>query len=431
MLIQNRNPRRWPIACLCSALVLLSLAPLLSLTRLSASPTTFTTRMKRLQPVCAVITTILEVNQAVEQTINKAKLSLVVVGDYKTNHTLWEKFERDNVNKVVYLSPKSQKALPFNIIKHVPWNHFGRKSVGFMYAASMKCEKIYDFDDDNHLKQGGFEGITEWNTLKLQVLSNDTHVFNPYPYFHSTGSYIDWPRGFPLQFIHDPNTYRVDAHQLTYSTLDNVAIVQSLADHDPDVDAIYRLTAQLPLNFERKNEILVLPRGIYTPWNAQATLISRVAFFGMLLPVTVTGRVSDIWRSYITSRLLWETNYCVGFSSAFVTQYRNPHSYMQDFIDEDDLYKKVDKLLQLLALWTSDQHDSLASAYLDLVRSLVDEKILGVLDLQLAQAWVEDLNAIGYVWPEITSRLPPNEHSSAPIIDQRSGARPETRKRFV
>lgn len=344
----------------------------------------------------------------------------MIVGDLKTNHTYWEKFERDNPGKVIYLPPETQKKLPFSIVKHIPWNHFGRKSIGFMYAAAANCKKIYDFDDDNHLKHGGFEDITQWRTLELRVRSNETHVFNPYPSFQSTGSSIDWPRGFPLQFNRDPRTYRVDSDSPSHTKfLDDVAIVQSLADHDPDVDAIYRLTAQLPLSFKRKNTVAILPRGIYTPWNAQATLISRVAFFGMLLPVTVTGRVSDIWRSYITSRLLWETKYRVGFSSAFVTQYRNPHSYMVDFIDEDDLYKKVDELLQVLALWTSDQHDSLASAYLDLVTSLVHTKILGTVDLELAKAWVEDLNTIGYVWPEITSRLPPREHASAAIIDQR------------
>ena len=107
------------------------------------------------------------------------------------------------------------------------------------------------------------------------------------------------------------------------------------------------MTRPLPISFHREETILVPPRAVYTPWNAQAVLVSEPAFFGLLLPVTVTGRVSDIWRSYITTRLLWETRYKIGFSSAFVTQYRNPHSYMVDFADEDDLYNRVDDLLKL------------------------------------------------------------------------------------
>ena len=48
-------------------------------------------------------------------------------------------------------------------------------------------------------------------------------------------------------------------------------------------------------------------------------------------------------------RLLWETEFDVGFSSPFVSQYRNTHSYMDDFRLEADLYDKTDDLLELLA----------------------------------------------------------------------------------
>ena len=33
---------------------------------------------------------------------------------------------------------------------------------------------------------------------------------------------------------------------------------------------------------------------------------SQEAFWGLLLPVTVHGRVSDIWRAYLTQKLLWD-----------------------------------------------------------------------------------------------------------------------------
>jgi len=149
-------------------------------------------------------------------------------------------------------------------------------------------------------------------------------------------------------------------------------------------------------------------------------LVSNPAFFGLLLPVSVTGRVSDIWRSYITTRLLWETRYRIGFSSSFVTQYRNPHSYMVDFADEDDLYNRVDELLQALASWTSHGHETLETAYIDLVTKLVEEAaILGESDLQLAKAWVDDLKTIGYVWPTIRERVPSAGLSTAAIVDQR------------
>ena len=35
---------------------------------------------------------------------------------------------------VKYLTPDDQDALPYRIAKLLPWNHFGRKNIGYMYA---------------------------------------------------------------------------------------------------------------------------------------------------------------------------------------------------------------------------------------------------------------------------------------------------------
>lgn len=116
-----------------------------------------------------------------------------------------------------------------------------------------------------------------------------------------------WPRGFPLQFINNPATYNVPPSSPVAKETLHLAAVQSLADHDPDVDTVYRLTRKLPVYFDRKNTIVVPPQETFVPWNAQAVVVRQPAFFGLFLPVTVTGRVTDIWCSYIISRLFWET----------------------------------------------------------------------------------------------------------------------------
>ena len=41
---------------------------------------------------------------------------------------------------------------------------------------------------------------------------------------------------------------------------------------------------------------LALPEGVLAPTNAQACVHLAVAFWGTLLPTSVPGRVSDIWR---------------------------------------------------------------------------------------------------------------------------------------
>ena len=55
---------------------------------------------------------------------------------------------------MVYLTPDNQVAM-HNIILFVralPWNHFGRKNIRYLYAIMHGAEVIWDFDDDNALK---------------------------------------------------------------------------------------------------------------------------------------------------------------------------------------------------------------------------------------------------------------------------------------
>ena len=57
-------------------------------------------------------------------------------------------------------------------------------------------------------------------------------------------------------------------------SMKNVGIVQSLANNDPDVDAIYRLTQTLPFNFPTDGplDFCMIPDDKLSPYNAQATL---------------------------------------------------------------------------------------------------------------------------------------------------------------
>lgn len=125
-----------------------------------------------------------------------------------------------------------------------------------------------------------------------------------------------------------------------------VGVVQTLAYADPDYDAIYRLTQKLPAMWgHARTTSLVYERGTFAPFNAQATLWHETAFWGLgrlALPVTVHGQVSDmitdIWRSYIKQRVMWETGLRVAFNSPWVNQYRNAHDYLRDLNSEQPLY---------------------------------------------------------------------------------------------
>lgn len=109
----------------------------------------------------SVVTTIFEPSDAVKQQAKLKDWCLLVVGDKKgpssypldpppataANHS----GVKPPVH--VFLSADDQLAmephLPF--AKLLPWNHFGRKNLGFLQAIRHGAKVIWDFDDDNQL----------------------------------------------------------------------------------------------------------------------------------------------------------------------------------------------------------------------------------------------------------------------------------------
>lgn len=63
--------------------------------------------------------------------------------------------------------------------------------------------------------------------------------------------------------------------------------------------------------------------------------ISSRCFDVLYCELQVHGRVSDIWRSYIAQRLLWDVGSSIAFMPPRVDQFRNPLADMQA---EEDLY---------------------------------------------------------------------------------------------
>eukprot|EP01047_Picozoa_sp_COSAG01_P009031 COSAG01_NODE_365_length_18082_cov_9.136518_13_plen_608_part_00 len=377
----------------------------------------------------AVITTIFGPTELVKQLLQLPDWCVVVVGDKKSPLTY--NVSGTGGERLAFLGPEQQQALPYTIVPLLKWDHFGRKNIGYLYAMHHGAETIYDTDDDNILKvdAGGAPYIPSRAVAQLErppsehdTVASNSHVYNPYPSFDpvqeltSTNEFM-WPRGFPLDKINDPHTrYGRFVGRDANDSMANlrkanhkgrVTVVQSLADHDPDVDAMFRLTRPLPLRFRPgiSPRLEAMPSGTMSPFNAQATLFSRSCFWGMLLPVTVHGRVSDIWRSYFTTRLMWSVGQRVAFSSPWVTQCRNPHSYMADFDAELDLYSRAGPLVAWLLEWQpmattfAGQIEELAILMFEM--DLLHES----LDVDLAVAWLHDLQAVGV---ELPSLIPPS-----------------------
>merc|ERR1712039_496457 len=146
--------------------------------------------------------------------------------------------------------------------------------------------------------------------------------------------------------------------------------------------------------------ILATPPAIFLPYNAQATVHLYEAFWGLLLPVTVHGRVSDIWRAYLAQKLLWDVGQVVAFHPAHVVHDRVAHDYLKDFQSEGDLYLKSTAMVSFLSRWQSDA-PTLVERIEQLWAALYSRGFVEIGDLRLAQAWIRDLLSIGYEFPDL------------------------------
>lgn len=480
-------------------------------------------------PHWAVVTTINEPTEAVQRQAMEEDWCLVVIGDRKGPR---EYPLPQAANWTVFLDDKAQETFAGDhpLGKLLPWNHFGRKNLGFVFAILHGAQAVFDFDDDNMLLDlpapstaghGHMRGSLGANTTghahpihgrklpnapntvahshspsasakdkahgstagghehkaaeakgtapkpaeaaqpaqpaataagaatvaakpaakRALVLPGSGHsdglyhvnvpfaynfsLLNPYPLMGAT-AHPAWPRGYPLHLIkatyhHYSSTPTssvaaplssprgaTNSFVLNKATVPaaSVGVVQYLANHDPDVDAIYRLIQPLPLNFQLRQHPLLLPllnanrEQVFCPYNAQATLHTHAALWTLLLPITVHGRVSDIWRSYFAQRLMADVDLAVVFHPPLVVQFRNSHNYLADFDSEGPLYLQAGVLVEQLAAWYSCA-ETLPERMESLWIMLYERGYVQRADVALLQAWLQTLLELQYAFPEI------------------------------
>lgn len=323
-----------------------------------------------------VITSIFEPTEAVKKFARIKDWQLIVVGD-KKSPAKWE------YPGVIYLGPEDQQKLGYKVLGHLPWNHYCRKIVGYLYAISQGAEVIADSDDDN-------EPLASWPSLpeagaRQTQLSGQKFV-NIYKHF--TKEFI-WPRGYPLDRILS-NEVPAEAKVAA-----DVGIWQFLANEDPDVDAIYRLTKNQLVTFD-ENPPVVLSKGTVCPFNSQNTIFTKEVFPLLYLPAYVTFRFTDILRGLVAQPLLWQQDKLLGFGPATVVQKRNPHNYLKDFESEIPVYLHSERVVNTTnEALSKSSSKTITKQLLEVYEALLGAEIVTEQETQLLSAWIEDLRAVG------------------------------------
>lgn len=353
------------------------------------------------------ITTIFPVTNATASMARMPGWCLLVAGDVKGP----DSYEIPGAN-VVFLSSKRQEELARKIsfVAKTPWNHFSRKNIAYLYAIANGAVSIWDFDDDNALfPDETLEAYTKpsESVLEVDVINPEAcSVFNPYGFFGASVENI-WPRGYPLECLHDEKCKLASDFCVVNNNEQKIpiGIFQAIEDLDPDVDAIYRLTRELPVHFAGapQNLPVVVPENMYSPMNAQAALFQQMAFWSLFLPTTVHGRVSDIWRSYIAQTLMKQVGMRAAFIGPVVEQVRNAHSYLADLDAEVPLYEQAGALIDYLQHWTYNGN-TLEGAMERLYVDLYEHGILEWEDVALVQLWLTTLQGVGYKFPVLSPK---------------------------
>lgn len=300
---------------------------------------------------------------------------VVLVGDRKGPR-------RVDDPRIEFLDLDRQGRLGLAYAAHCPENHYARKNIGYLYAIAQGAEVIAETDDDNLPLPGWGENLDFSPTAIRQATGGK--FCNVYRHFTDEAV---WPRGFPLREILNP----AGAAPGSETAPAEVAVWQELADDDPDVDAIFRLTRGGRVTF-RRAERFVLSPGVYCPFNSQNTFWRREAFAALFLPGRVSMRYCDILRGYVAQRLFWAQSLRLGFGPASVRQLRNAHDLMRDLADELTMYQEVEPVVTVLEALqpTGSMADQLVAAY----AALAGAGLVTAAELAAAKAWSDDVGRL-------------------------------------
>jgi len=327
---------------------------------------------------CIVITTINRPTEAVIKFSEIGDYDLIIVCDKKTNIDTYKN------TKCILLTLEKQKEEFPKLYDILPFNHYCRKNMGYLYAIKYGYDLIYETDDDN-IPYDTWKNFENFDGEIINI--SNSKFINIYNFF--TDIHI-WPRGYPLNKILEKNT----EHNINKEyNIDDVAIIQGLVDNDPDVDAIFRLTStesKTNIIFDKSNKLYKIGLNSYCPANTQNTFwINRSFFYLLYIPSFINFRFCDILKMYIAQKFINNDKYKLCFSGSFVYQDRNIHNLLDDFKDECDMYIQTEQFIKILDnLKINNNYDD----FINLYEILLENKIIkNQNEIEIIKIWIETI----------------------------------------
>jgi hypothetical protein len=237
---------------------------------------------------------------------------------------------------------------------------YARKNLAFLAALQDGAKEIFELDDDNRYEGTVRNPRTQARkclqaSSYLKYRSNqDLERDGPaVPNIFNTVYRTEqlWFRGFPITQLGS----ELDLTEVPLSSLSDVDVITFAVAGEPDVDAIARLTSpEYRLHearfisqdeFRSPNGSYVVAKNSFLPANTQATLWLNMRKSEFLYhPRSVSMRFSDILKMYVCQA---SCNFAYG--GVAVEQIRNPHNFLEDFLNEVEMHKSLSELLKALS----------------------------------------------------------------------------------
>ena len=317
-----------------------------------------------------------------------AEWCVLVVGDEKSPDEL-----SLNSSRFVYLSTSKQSSLAFEVVGRTPKNTICRKNVGYLYAIMNGAKVILDMESDSipiplelliEEQKAPFNRPVLEEDMEIPITTHkeppklaESIVWNPYQ------SDTARPRGFPIDY---KQSLTKNIYSVTTKTC--YPIIQQLL-HTDDTTS------------KQASTKVVLPHAVFAPYDTRSTVHLHEAFWSLLLPKTVSGLGSDVWRSYIAqSRLYLIPDACVMFTSPAVYHQQNQLNNHTDLNPESPITSKLLNSLRYLPLRFDTFEDALSLMY-DQLRK---EGVLDLDDGEYVRAWIRDLKGVGYSFPKLPDK---------------------------
>jgi len=322
---------------------------------------------------CVIITTINSTTDTIRKHMDNKEYDVIIVGDKKTPNC----YKNENC---IYLDLEAQEKFFPKLSQMIPYNHYGRKNFGYLFAIQKGYDIIYETDDDN-IPFDNFDNIIQFDDTIKTIQENDSEWINIFKYF-TNNSWI-WPRGYPLSHIkkHQIPNYTFE------NTRKNVSIINGLVENDPDVDALFRLICNHEVDWDKNKKIIVSNKNICV-FNTQNTFwIDHDIFIALLLPCSVSFRYSDILKGLIANILLKCNDKNMAYTSPNVIQIRNEHDLISDLKSEFSMYISNENIIPIIQNGVQNIRNNKEILY-RIYENLFDNNIITQLDLDICKEWL-------------------------------------------